>query len=117
MIGSIDSRLDLRMSLRNHLRSARNRLESFHDKQMKDELTFKKARMFQNDFEIISQWMESVCYGLRADIANNGKMDMMGGLDSDDIQLREAEEMLKVLSFNIDKLKRVQEIMREEIKI
>lgn len=117
MIGSIDSRLELRMCLRNHLRSARNRLESFHDKQMKDELTFKEARMFMVDFEIISEWMESTCYGLRADIANHGKMDRMGGLDSDDIQLGEAKVMLKILNFNVDKLKRVQEIMREEIKI
>ena len=117
MIGSIDSRLELRISLRNHLKSARNRLERFRYKQMKDELTFKEARMFQNDFEIIREWMESTCYGLRADIANNGKMSMMGGLDSDDIQLVEAKQMLKVLSFNIDKLKRVQEIMREELKI
>lgn len=113
----VDSRIDLRISLRNHLSSARNRLTSFCDKQRKDELTFKEARMFLVDFEIIREWMESTCYGLRADIANHGKMDRMGGLDSDDIQLGEAKTMLKVLSFYIDKLKRVQEIMREEIKI
>lgn len=117
MISYVDSRIELRMGLRNQLRSARNRLESFHDKQVKDELTFKDARMFMVDFKIIRDWMESSCYGLRADIANNGKMGMMGGLDSDDIQLIEAKQMLKVLSFNIDKLKKVQEIMREEIKI
>ena len=114
MIGSIDSRILLRMSLRNHLRSARNRLHIFHDKQLKDELTFKDARMFMVDFEINRNWIESTYYGLRADIANNGKMDRIGGLYSDDIQLGEAKNMLKVLSFYVDKLKKVQEIMRED---
>lgn len=112
-----DLRIERKMGLRNQILSARNRLKRLHDKQVRDELTFKDVRCFQNDFEILTEWMKCSCRGLNADMEKYGKLDRIGGLASDEEQLRQAEEMLKVLSFHIDKLNRVQEIMREEFKI
>lgn len=122
MLSINDSRIQLRIGLKNQIITARNRLKAFREKKANDELTFEDVRIFSCDFERVSEWIKSSLHSLCDDISEKGALNNATlfadyEIEKDDVQIVQAEDVLKILSFYVDKLKRVQEIMREEIKI
>ena len=119
---SNDSRILLREGLKNQIITARNILRGFYEKTSNDELTFEDVRIFSSEFERVSEWINTSLHSLCGDISekgelNNSKFFLICEIENDDVQIVQAEEVMKLLSFEIKKLKRVQEIMREEFKI
>lgn len=97
-------------------------MRSFYEKTSNDELTVEDIRVFSCDFERVSEWINSSLHSLCDDISekgelNNSKFFLICEIENDDVQMVQAEEVMKLLSFEIKKLKKVLEIMREEFKI